>query len=68
VGVGHVEIDAILRQIAEESGVKLGVMMEPLRLAVTGRLVSAGLFELLTILPWDVVDARLKKVQEICVI
>jgi glutamyl-tRNA synthetase len=62
-GMSHVEVDAFLRQVGEQHGVKLGDLAQPIRLAVTGRLVSAGLFELLSILPWDVVRARLRKIE-----
>lgn len=61
-GMHHAEVDAYLKQVSEQFGVKLGDLAQPLRLAVTGRLVSAGLFELLAVLPWDGVEPRLKKV------
>jgi hypothetical protein len=48
--------------VAQKRGVKLGELAEPMRLCITGRLVSAGLFELLVILPWNVIEPRLKKV------
>jgi glutamyl/glutaminyl-tRNA synthetase len=62
IGMGAAEVDAFLRQVSEQHGVKLGDLAQPMRLCVTGRLISAGLFELLAVLPWDVVEARLKKV------
>ena len=63
VGVGHEQVDQILKQVAEQHGVKLGDFTQPMRLCMTGRMVSAGLFDLLPLLPWDVVEARLKKVE-----
>jgi glutamyl-tRNA synthetase len=63
IGMSHTEIDAFLRQVSEQHGVKLGDLAQPIRLVVTGRLVSAGLFELLSLMPWDVVEARLKKIE-----
>jgi glutamyl-tRNA synthetase len=60
-GVTHEEVNALLKQICDEHGVKLGDLAQPLRLAITGRMVSVGLFELLPILPWDVVRARMEK-------
>lgn len=63
IGITHSDIDALLRQIGEQHGVKLGDLTQPMRLTVTGRLVSAGLFELLSVLPWDVLEARLKKIE-----
>lgn len=55
-------IDALLRALAEKHAVKLGDLAQPLRLCVTGKLVSAGLFELLVLLPWDVLKPRLERV------
>jgi glutamyl-tRNA synthetase len=63
LGMSHTDIDAFLRQVGEQHGVKLGDLTQPMRLAVTGRMVSAGLFELLEFLPWDLVEARLRKVE-----
>ena len=41
-------------------GVKLGDLTQPMRLTVTGRAQSAaGLFDLLPLLPWKVIEARL---------
>lgn len=61
LGISHVEVDAALRQWSEKYGIKLGELAEPMRLCVTGRLVSAGLFEVLPLLPWDVVAPRLEQ-------
>jgi glutamyl-tRNA synthetase len=61
VGMTHTEIDALLRQVGETRGVKLGDLAQPMRLFVTGRMVSASLFELLAVLPWDIAEARLRK-------
>jgi glutamyl-tRNA synthetase len=62
-GMDHTAVDAFLRTISEQHGVKLGDLAQPMRLAVTGRMVSAGLFDVMAVLPWDVVSARLDKVQ-----
>ena len=62
LGMKDTDVEALLRQISEQHGVKLGDLAQPMRLTVTGRMVSAGLFELLTILPWDIVEGRLNKV------
>jgi glutamyl-tRNA synthetase len=62
IGMTPTDVDAFLRQISEQHGVKLGDLVQPMRLTVTGRLVSAGLFELLSVMPWDVVEPRLQKV------
>ncbi len=63
VGMGHTEVDAYLRKAGEKHGVKLGDLTQPMRLAVTGKAQSAaGLFDLLPLLPWKTIEARLKKV------
>jgi glutamyl-tRNA synthetase len=62
-GMGHAEVDAFLRQIGDKHGVKLGDLTQPMRLTVTGRAQSAaGLFDLLPLLPWKTLEARLKAV------
>jgi glutamyl-tRNA synthetase len=43
-------IEVIIKGYADESGLKLGDVAQPLRLAVTGRTVSPGLFEIMEIL------------------
>lgn len=63
VGISHTEVDGIVRQISEQHGIKMGDLAQPARLVVTGRLVSAGLFELISLLPWNVVETRLKKIE-----
>lgn len=60
IGMSHADVDAYLRQVSEQHGVKLGDLAQPMRLTVTGRLVSAGLFDLMAILPWDVIKPRLE--------
>ena len=65
LGMSAPDIDQYLRALGERHGVKLGDLAQPMRLCVTGRLVSAGLFELLTLLPWDVVGPRLQKVESL---
>ena len=61
--MGHTEVDAYLRQAGEKHGVKLGDLTQPMRLTVTGRAQSAaGLFDLLPLLPWKTLEARLRKV------
>jgi glutamyl/glutaminyl-tRNA synthetase len=64
-GMADTDVDAIFRQIGEQHGVKLGDLMQPVRLCVTGRMVSASVFHLLLVLPWDVVEPRLAKVETI---
>ena len=42
--------EAVVRAIAEESGVKLGAVAQPLRAALTGRKTSPGIFDVLVAL------------------
>ena len=64
IGMTHTDVDAFLRQVGEQHGLKLSDVAQPMRLAVTGRMVSAGLFEILTLLPWDVIGPRLQKIAQ----
>jgi glutamyl-tRNA synthetase len=50
-----------LRQLAEARGVKAGVLIHATRVAMTGRMVSPGLFEMLVLLGKDRVLARLDR-------
>ncbi len=60
-GVDHAGIDAILRETCEKHSIKLGDLTQPMRLFVTGHPQSSiGLFDLLPLLPWSVIEARLE--------
>ena len=54
-------IEPVLRSLAEERGWKAGQLFMPLRVAVTGRTVSPGLFETLAALGREVVLERLDR-------
>ena len=43
-------LDAAVRQVAEERGLKLGQVAQPLRAALTGRKTSPGIFDVLALL------------------
>jgi glutamyl-tRNA synthetase len=43
-------LEAAIREVAEDSGVKLGKLAQPLRAALTGRTTSPGIFEVLALL------------------
>jgi glutamyl-tRNA synthetase len=64
LGMTHTDVDALMRQVGEQHGIKLGDLAQPMRLAVTGRQVSAGLFDVLTVLPWELIESRLKTVDQ----
>ena len=44
------ELEGAVRQVAEEAGVKLGQVAQPLRAALTGRKTSPGIFDVLALL------------------
>jgi glutamyl-tRNA synthetase len=50
--------EAALRALAEARGVKAGVLIHAVRVAVTGKTVSPGLFDVLALLGRDRVEAR----------
>jgi glutamyl-tRNA synthetase len=51
--------EAAMRAFAEESNLKLGAIAQPLRVALTGKTTSPGIFEVLTVLGRDACLARL---------
>jgi glutamyl-tRNA synthetase len=57
-------LEHALRQVAETRGVKAGVLIHATRIAMTGRMVSPGLFEMLVLLGRERVLARLETLTE----
>ena len=55
----HQALDAAARAFAEAEGVKLGKVAQPLRAALTGRAVSAGIFEIMELIGREESMARL---------
>jgi glutamyl-tRNA synthetase len=53
-------IDAAIRTFAEARGLKLGKVAQPLRVALTGRTVSPGVFEVMVLIGREETLARLK--------
>ncbi|MGK6323600.1 glutamate--tRNA ligase [Sphingomonas sp. DT-51] len=51
--------EAAVRQVAEDAGVKLGQVAQPLRVALTGRKTSPGIFDVLVLLGRDESLARI---------
>ena len=45
--------EAAVRGYADEAGIKLGMVAQPLRAALTGRTASPGLFEVMEVLGKD---------------
>ncbi|MEX0628720.1 MAG: glutamate--tRNA ligase [Cucumibacter sp.] len=58
----HEAIDAVARAFAEAEGVKLGKIAQPLRAALTGKTVSAGIFEIMELLGREEALARIDDV------
>jgi glutamyl-tRNA synthetase len=57
----HVSLEGAFKQVIEEEGLKMGQLAQPVRLAVTGRTASPGLFEVIELLGRDRTLARLRK-------
>ena len=53
-------LEAVFRQLAETKGVKLGVVMQPVRIALTGSTVSETVNELLAVVGRDLSLERIK--------
>lgn len=53
-----------LRALAEARGIKAAVLIHAARLAVTGRMVSPGLFDMLVLVGRDAVVARLQRLAQ----
>jgi glutamyl-tRNA synthetase len=54
-------LESTLRSLAERHALKAGQLIHPVRLAVTGRAASPGLFEVVALLGRDVTLARLRR-------
>jgi glutamyl-tRNA synthetase len=54
------QAEAVVRGFAERKGVKLGSVAQPLRVALTGRTTSPGIFDVLTVLGQQESVARLQ--------
>lgn len=52
--------EAVVRQFAEDQGLKLGQVAQPLRAALTGKTTSPGLFDVIEVLGRDECLARLE--------
>jgi glutamyl-tRNA synthetase len=52
-------LEAHLRAMCEARGISAGKLIHPIRLALTGKTVSPGLFEMMTVLGREIVQRRL---------
>jgi len=60
-------IEAALRAVAAARGVKAGVLIHAVRVAVTGKTASPGLFDVLALLGRDRVAARIAAAHRLAV-
>ena len=58
-------LERLLRGFSEESGLKLGKLVQPLRVALTGGTTSPGIFETLSLLGRDVSLSRIDRAREL---
>jgi glutamyl-tRNA synthetase len=54
-------LESVFKAVMDETGLKLGKIAQPVRVALTGRTASPGIFEVVSILGKDPVINRLKK-------
>ncbi len=64
-GFGIKDIEISIRTLADELKIGLGDIVHPVRVALTGKSVSAGLFEIMALLGKDRVRLRLKSALDI---
>jgi len=57
----HAPLEAVFHSVMEESGLKMGKVAQPVRVALTGGVVSPGIYDVLEILGRERSLARLKK-------
>lgn len=57
----HGNLEKVFNELMEKTGLKLGKLAQPVRVALTGRTVSPGIFDVIEILGKDRTIARLKK-------
>lgn len=59
ISFDHKTLEKILSAFIEKHGIKLGAVAQPLRVILTGKAISPGIFEIMDILGQDTVIARL---------
>ncbi|MFM8551840.1 MAG: glutamate--tRNA ligase [Nitrospiraceae bacterium] len=60
----HAPLETLFKHVIEEQGLKMGQLAQPVRLAMTGRTASPGLFEVIELLGRDRTLTRLRKAIE----
>jgi glutamyl-tRNA synthetase len=56
--------EEVFKQLVEEEGIKMGQLAQPVRVALTGRTASPGLFEVMEVLGRDRTLLRLRQGKE----
>jgi glutamyl-tRNA synthetase len=56
--------EEVFKQLVEEEGIKMGQLAQPVRVALTGRTASPGLFEVMEVLGRDRTLLRLRQGNE----
>ena len=54
-------LEGVIREFAESTGIKAGVVIHPLRLALTGQTTSPGIFDVMYVLGKETVVRRVDK-------
>ncbi|MBW1698743.1 MAG: glutamate--tRNA ligase [Deltaproteobacteria bacterium] len=57
-------LEAVFKEVMDETGLKMGKIAQPVRVALTGKTVSPGIFEIVTVLGKERVVARIRKAIE----
>jgi glutamyl-tRNA synthetase len=57
----HSDLEDVFKAVMDQTGLKLGKIAQPVRVALTGKTASPGIFEIIAILGQDRVLPRLKK-------
>ena len=60
-GFGEAALEPVFQQFMDETGLGFGKIAQPVRLALTGKTVSPGLFEMMAVLGRDETIARLDR-------
>ncbi len=64
-GLDERKLEDFFRGLSESTGVKLRLIAQPIRIALTGKTASPGLFEIMDILGKDEVIRRLEKAEKL---
>ena len=57
----HAALEKAFKEVLDEHGLRMGQLAQPVRVALTGRTASPGLFEVMELLGWERTLARLRR-------